>query len=116
MTDIAATAARLAAIEHTIADLTDEARTLRQMLVDAVEVGGTIPHTNFKETAQWWDDYCPACAEAERIADRLNDEAEIWGTIAGDAFNDGDPGLDVYGSDTKARTFAEAARIARGLR
>lgn len=42
MTDIAATAARLAAIEHTIADLTDEARTLRQMLVDAVEVGGTI--------------------------------------------------------------------------
>ena len=37
MTDIAATAARLAAIEHTIADLTDEARTLRQMLVDAVE-------------------------------------------------------------------------------
>ena len=31
MTDIAATAARLAAIEHTIADLTDEARTLRQM-------------------------------------------------------------------------------------
>ena len=46
MTDIAATAARLAAIEHTIADLTDEARTLRQMLVDAVEVGGTIQNTD----------------------------------------------------------------------
>lgn len=40
--DVPATAARLTAIEHTIDNLTAEAKRLRQTLVDAVETGGTI--------------------------------------------------------------------------
>ena len=61
-------------------------------------------HCSVDDEAQWSDGHCPACDEAERIAQLLDEEAATAGPER------------LPDHDARAQTWQAAANLARGRR
>lgn len=73
---------------------------------DGCTLGDTCEfcHVNENWTAAWDDECCPACDEAERIAQLLDEEAATAGPER------------LPDHDARAQTWQAAANLARGRR